>query len=90
MTAQLLAASLRSWALASFRPLKRFRRMKDLWRPKLPEASLLPLLLLVAVLLPPALPAPPAVVPVVPADDSAATSITSLTLRWDVLAEVSE
>lgn len=79
--AQLLAASLRSWALASFSPLKRFRLMNDLWRPK-PPVGASPLGVLPALALAP--------VPVVPADDSAATSMTSLTLRWDVLEEVSE
>ena len=79
ITTQLFAASFRRCALASFSPLKRFLRMKDLCRPKL---GLSPSV---------ALPGPPAApMPVVPADDSAATSITSFTLRWDVLAEVSE
>lgn len=80
MTTQLLAASLRSCAFASLSPLKRLRRMNDRCRPKLLAPS--PAEALAA--------AGAAPVPDVPAEDSAATSITSLTLRWDVLAEVSE
>ena len=83
MTTQLLAASLRSCVLASFSPLNLFRLMKERCLP--PNTP---------VFVSPALPVADAPldrdVLLVPAEERAATSITSLTLRWDDLDDVSE
>ena len=100
MTMQLFVASLRSSPFASVMPLKRFRRIKLRCRRKfglspllLLLCALLPVLLLLAVVVEP--PAAEEAAPLKewpflePADESAATSMTSFTLRWESLEEVS-
>ena len=99
MTAQLFAASFLRETLASFIPVKRFLLINDrcLANFGLSELLLLlavlPVLLLLVVVVVPLLPLLLAVKDppfFAPAEDSAATSITSNTLRGLLLAEVSE